>query len=77
MSLWSKQFLFCNICGKEFEIEIPRSLGKNCKVCTIECLEEYKWRETLSIMGKSYKLHDPITRSWAETEDTLCFTLLK
>jgi hypothetical protein len=25
-------------------------------VCSRECLHEYRWRETLSIMGKPYRI---------------------
>ncbi len=58
MSLWSKQKLFCNICGKEMLVEIPTCPGRGCKVCSKECLSEFLWRETLSIMGKPYKPKD-------------------
>ncbi len=58
MSLYSNQKVFCNICGKEIEGKLCGSssiLGKNCKVCSVECLEEYKWRDVLSLLGKEYR----------------------
>ena len=54
MSLYSKQKIFCNICGKELLIEYPNVIGRNCKVCSMDCLHEFKWRETLSIMNHEY-----------------------
>ena len=55
MSLFSKQKLFCNICGKEVEEEYDKIIGRNCKVCSTECLEEFRWRDTLSMLGKEYR----------------------
>jgi len=54
MSFYSKQNWFCNCCGKPQFSEIPRSLGSTHKCCSMECVREMAWRETLSIMGKEY-----------------------
>jgi hypothetical protein len=51
---YSKQKTFCNICGKEMFVEIASSGSFNGRFCSIECCREFKWRETLSIMGKEY-----------------------
>jgi hypothetical protein len=55
MSLFSKQKLFCNICGKEIEEEYNQIIGRNCRVCSEECLDEFRWRDTLSMLGKEYR----------------------
>ncbi len=52
--IYSKQKIFCNACGKEMFIELPKVVGREFKCCSMECIEEMKWRETLSIMGKEY-----------------------
>ncbi|OGM09292.1 hypothetical protein A2Z67_05115 [Candidatus Woesebacteria bacterium RBG_13_36_22] len=52
--MWSKQELYCNVCGHKMLVEIPNQMGRNCKVCSSKCLDEFQWRETLSIMGKPY-----------------------
>lgn len=36
-------------------IELPGVMGRNFRVCSMECLKEIQWRETLSIMNKEYK----------------------
>jgi hypothetical protein len=58
--IYSKQKLHCNCCGKLLEIEFPRIIGRDFKVCSKECLQEIKWRETLSIMGEKYSLQNKI-----------------
>jgi hypothetical protein len=35
-------------------IELPNVLGKDYKCCSMDCVREMQWRETLSIMGKEY-----------------------
>ena len=50
----SKQKIFCNICGKEFEIVYHKLIGRECKVCSLECCREYNWRSVLSLMGSEY-----------------------
>lgn len=54
MSLYSKQKIFCNSCGKEMFEELPRVYGNHFKVCDRKCAREMDWRETLSILGKEY-----------------------
>jgi len=58
MSLYSKQKFFCNACGKEVFCECAAMLGGGpglkWRVCSSACLQEIRWRETLSIMGKEY-----------------------
>ena len=58
MSRFSKQQYFCNICGKEMFVNCCEMLGGgrtvNWRVCSIKCIREAQWRETLSIMGKEY-----------------------
>lgn len=55
VSLYSKQKLFCNICGTEIFENLINMIGRECKVCSAECLEEYQWRYALSLMGKEYR----------------------
>lgn len=54
MSLFSKQKVFCNACGKELFIETPKMLGSKFRVCSSICFSEMAWRDTLSILGKEY-----------------------
>lgn len=54
MSFYSKQSWFCNCCGEEQFSELPLIIGAKEKVCSMNCLKEFQWRETLSIMGKDY-----------------------
>ena len=51
---YSKQKLYCNLCGKEMFVAIAQIGNFDGRFCSIECLREFKWRETLSIMGKDY-----------------------
>jgi hypothetical protein len=53
MPLFSKQVIYCNACGVRMVRELP-GMGREYKVCTIECWREMQWRETLSIMNKEY-----------------------
>ena len=39
----SKQKIFCNACGGEMFRELP-GMGREYKVCTVECLREMQWR---------------------------------
>jgi hypothetical protein len=76
MSFYSSQKVFCNACGKEIEGELCGSssvLGKNCKVCSVECLEEYKWREILSLLGKKYRPRVPEAKKTPEGHYKLFF----
>lgn len=52
MSLFSKQKIFCNNCGKELYVEYNRLIGRECKVCSIECLREYELKRAKSILGE-------------------------
>lgn len=47
--------VYCNSCGINFSTDFQRFGGK---VCSIECFNEFQWRKTLSMMGKSY-YNDP------------------
>ncbi len=54
MPLFSKQKIFCNACGKEC-FSVPHAMmGRDFKVCSIGCIREMQWRDTLSIMGTEY-----------------------
>lgn len=58
MGFYSNQKVFCNICGKEIEGELCGTssiLGKDCKVCSVECLDEFQWRSVLSLLGREYR----------------------
>jgi hypothetical protein len=57
MSLWSKQIFYCNCCGKEMFCGANNVMGSNFlgwKVCSIGCVREIRWKETLSLLGKEY-----------------------
>lgn len=55
MPLFSKQQVHCNICGKPFETQFMPYDGR---FCGQECCDEYNWRKTLAIMGKTYYPRD-------------------
>lgn len=50
---YSEQQIFCNACGKEEHRVLP-GIGRTYKVCSMRCLQEMQWRDTLSLMGKEY-----------------------
>ena len=52
--LFSKQVVYCNACGKEMFIAISGSGTFGGRFCSTECNNEFKWKETLSTMGKEY-----------------------
>lgn len=55
--LYSKQKFFCNACGKEMFCEATAVMGGallRWRVCSVACIREIRWRETLSIMGAEY-----------------------
>lgn len=54
MSLFSKIELYCNVCGMKIYKEITNIIGKECKVCSIKCLNEYDLIRAHSVMGKEY-----------------------
>jgi len=49
--MFTKQKVFCNNCGKEFEANFQSYKGI---VCSKECFEDLDWKKTLSILGKEY-----------------------
>lgn len=55
MALFSKQKWFCNICGQEQFSVINANQYVGAMLCSMECNREFRWRQTLSIMGKDYK----------------------
>jgi len=34
---------------------LPDVMGRTWRCCSLECVREMQWRETLSIMGKQYE----------------------
>ena len=70
MSLFSKQQIFCNTCGKECFIAPSSMLGGGrtftYRVCSMECLEEMRWREANSLINKEYV---PWSHKDVETKD--------
>jgi hypothetical protein len=58
MQLYSKQLAYCNACGLRMEVALPNVMGRAWRCCSIDCVREMQWRETLSIMGKPYMPHD-------------------
>jgi len=55
MRIYSKQKVFCNSCGVEMLTELPDVIGRELRVCSMDCLREMKWRQYLSNIGKEYK----------------------
>jgi len=52
MSRFTKQKVFCNVCGKDFETSFGLYGGV---VCGSDCFNELEWIKTLSIMGREYR----------------------
>lgn len=52
---WSKQKVFCNACGKELHIELNGVIGRNWRVCSLQCNREMEWRSALSLLNKEYE----------------------
>lgn len=52
--MYSKQKIFCNCCGKEMFIELPKVMGRTYRVCSPVCIREMRWRDVLSTMGEEY-----------------------
>lgn len=50
--IYSKQKIYCNACGKEMLIEYPKIIGREFKVCSMECLKECELRLATSVLGK-------------------------
>lgn len=51
---YSEQRWYCNACGSRQDSPTPSAMGRHWKVCSMECVREMNWRETLSIMNKPY-----------------------
>lgn len=51
MPRFTKQKVFCNICGKQFETSFGIYEGK---VCSFDCFDELKRLKILSMLGKEY-----------------------
>jgi len=51
MSLFSKQEVFCQGCGGEFETTFHEYGGK---VCSQECFDVIQRKKAFSILGKEY-----------------------
>ncbi len=52
--MFSSQVIYCNSCGKRFEAVFSRLIGRNFKVCSLDCHREIEWRDVLSTMGQPY-----------------------
>jgi len=55
VSLYSPQVAYCNACGWRMNKPLPDVMGRTWRCCSLECVREMQWRETLSIMGKQYE----------------------
>lgn len=53
MSIFSSQKVYCQVCGKEFEVTLANAPWDG-RVCSDACWQELAWRAALSITGKSY-----------------------
>jgi hypothetical protein len=52
--LYSQQKCYCNACGCVMYMPLLDVMGKKWRVCSLTCLHEMEWRETLSIRGSDY-----------------------
>lgn len=50
--IYSKQKFFCNNCGKELYIEWVKLIGREVKVCSLDCLREIELKIATSILNK-------------------------
>lgn len=48
-----KSKIFCNACGREYETVLP-GMGKDYKVCSVDCLRDMQWRYYASLLNKEY-----------------------
>lgn len=55
--------LFCNSCGRK--ITIKRSMGRQFKVCSSDCVKEMEWRNACCILQKPYRPR-PEMEAWAK-----------
>lgn len=63
MALFGNMPWFCNCCGKEMSTSCHGAMGRSWRVCSLECVREMGWRETLSILGKEYYPKPPESES--------------
>ena len=62
--MFSKQDLFCCICGIKFQASVATTWhGFDKAVCGQSCFDEKEWRRVLSSLGKPYRPHEPPTGS--------------
>ena len=54
MPVFSKMQLYCNVCGVSFSEVITNIIGRECKVCSMECMREYNLKRAHSIIGTEY-----------------------
>jgi hypothetical protein len=52
---YSKVQFFCNNCGKEMMIEYHHLIGREFKVCSVDCLHEMELKRASSILNEEYK----------------------
>jgi hypothetical protein len=52
--LFSPQKWFCTVCGKEQFSQLTGNKFVGAVTCSPACYREFKWRETLAILGKEY-----------------------
>lgn len=50
MPVFTKQPVYCSMCGGKGYMEISRGP----LICSVGCWDEYNWRKALYIMGKDY-----------------------
>lgn len=55
MSFFSTQKMYCTICGSQYAWACNHGFT-NSRTCSVDCHREFEWRETLSMMGRSYYL---------------------
>ena len=51
--MFSYMKTYCSICRGD--MDGMKRYGKEAHCCSKECFDEWKWRETLAIMGRQYK----------------------
>ena len=67
MSLFSPMTWFCCCCGQRQESAPANTPYAQRRVCSKECNDELRWRETLSMLGKGYRPQDAEEQSEART----------